>query len=213
MKKLIFILLITTTNLTYAQTTNPLKRIYQADTIIWLGLDFTDVTLFDNPESSGFREPQKIRDYYFSEWNNMVFKESEKFDFEDFMDKDHVIIHMDELKQANTTVDMSEALTNTPSEKPLPSRTDEELHNIVNQHDFKDLTGIGAMIIVTELNKAAVLATAYLVFIDMSTKEILYTKKYQEKARGFGFRNYWLGAFYKMYDNIDIKRWYRSTKR
>ena len=60
--------------------------------------------------------------------------------------------------------------------------------------------GLGLVYVVEALNKTEEKAVVHVVFFDVASKEILWTKEYTEKPRGFGFRNYWAGAFYKTMD-------------
>lgn len=43
------------------------------------------------------------------------------------------------------------------------------------------------------MNKNIEEGSYWATFIDISTKQVLFTKQITGKAAGFGFRNYWLG--------------------
>ena len=49
--------------------------------VVWFGIDFTQARLVG---SEGFTDVQKIKDYYFNEWNNVVVTESDKYNIQKY---------------------------------------------------------------------------------------------------------------------------------
>lgn len=212
MKKFSFLLLFIA-GIALAQSDVALQKIINAPKITWLGLDFTSLHLIEDPENNGFNDPEKIKSYYFNEWNAMVYAEPEKYDFKNFLQKDEVEIGLDEIKTWNEEVKIQEAIINSYDKNPSPERTNEELQSILNKYSYEGFSGIGLKLIITEMNKRNAMTTGYFTFFDIDSKQIIYTKKMESKAGGFGFRNYWLGSFYRMYDEIDYDGWMKDEKR
>ncbi len=212
MKKLTFLLLFIT-GVVIAQSDVNLQKVIDAPQLTWFGLDFTDVKLIEDSETPGFNDPEKIRDYYFQEWNTIVYSEPEKYNFKNFLQKDSVVIGLDEINEWNKDVKIQSAIIRSYDNNPQPTRTEEELQTIVNKYSYEGFDGIGTKFIVTEMNKRSAYATGYLVYFDISSKKILYSRKMAEKAGGFGFRNYWMGAFYRNYREISPNDWLREEKK
>lgn len=197
----------------FMQSESDVQKIVDAKKITWLGLDFTTLNLIEDPENNGFNDPEKIKDYYFNEWNAMVYAESEKYNFKNFLQKDEIEIGIDEIKEWNEKLPIQSAIINTYDKNPSPERTNEEIQKILNKYTYEGFSGMGAKLIVTEMNKRNSMTTAYFTFFDIDSKQLIYTKKFESKAGGFGFRNYWLGSFYRIYDDVDYGDWMKDEKK
>lgn len=74
-----------------------------------------------------------------------------------------------------------------------------QLENIVKTYELEIASeGVAVVYVVESLNKTALEAMVNVVFFDISTRAILWTKRYSAPPRGFGLRNYWAYAFYKI---------------
>ena len=202
--------LVALSNITFSQSTKTLSDVLNASSITWTGIDFTDVALIETIERDGFNNPEKIRDYYFEEWNDMIFKEPDKYSLNNFFGKDQVDVEFEETIKANKEIKIQSAIHIGRKDKPSPLRTQDELQAIIDKYNYEGLTGIGATFIITEMNKEKSETIGYIVFIDFDTKKIIYSHKLVGGARGFGFRNYWLRSFYEMWDSINIYKWHKK---
>ncbi|MEI6311481.1 MAG: hypothetical protein WCP57_04385 [Bacteroidota bacterium] len=54
------------------------------DAVVWFGVDFTQARLIGY---EGFTDVQKIKDYYFNEWNNVIVTESDKYNIGKYFQK------------------------------------------------------------------------------------------------------------------------------
>jgi hypothetical protein len=78
--------------------------------------------------------------------------------------------------------------------------------------DYSD--GVGLVFVVENFNKLKQEATVWVAFFDISTHELIQTKRFSAGPRGFGFRNYWAGAIYSVIEQIreDYKAWAKKAK-
>lgn len=213
MKKLTLALLLALVGIGFCQPYSALQRIYDADEITWLGIDFTQAHLVDDPALTGFNDLYKIRDYYFREWNNIIFTESEKYNIRKFLRKDDVPVSLEVVNNSNDTISISKKYHLHSQTIPSTNLTEAQLTNCVASKSFNQTSGIGCILIISQLNKRSVLAHGYIAFVDFSTGQLMYAKKVTGAAGGIGFRNYWLRAYLQMYESIDIGRWLKIEKK
>ncbi|HEY9197051.1 MAG TPA: hypothetical protein VIM77_12330, partial [Mucilaginibacter sp.] len=69
---------------------------------------------------------------------------------------------------------------------------------LVKNYDFQGQKGIGMMLVVEGMSKANHIAGAWVTFVNMNDKTVLFTVYRQGNARGFGFRNYWAHCWYNI---------------
>ncbi len=207
-KAIQFILIFSLAVSAHAQTKND---IFSSNTpVTWLGLDFTQVRFVGDRDvwADTGRTLETLESL-----NNLMIKESEKYDIARAIDKARVenetritIIH-------NGKLDLHDRITDTMTEHFLKAS---DIQGIVSKYDFKGLQGIGLMFNVESFNKPSEQAIVWVTFINMDTKEVLITEKMMQAPMGFGIRNYWAGAIYKIIKDInksDYERWRKKYYR
>ncbi|WP_343634655.1 hypothetical protein [Fluviicola sp.] len=157
--------------------------------ITWFGIDFSQAKMVG---SAGFTEPAKIQAYYLNVWNSVVVTESDKYDIAKYYGAAKVTVSLDIVKKANEAVNSEELITdNTYSLSEANAK--EEIQKYVGQG-----AGTGLVYIVEYFSKSEELASVYVIRFDIATGTISNMQKVTGKAKGFGFRNYWLGAIEKI---------------
>jgi hypothetical protein len=184
------------------------KDIFNESTpILWLGLDFTGAKFVGDREKIGNQDDlHKLM----TAWNNLVINEPDKFDV-------GKALHRLPLKQ---NVDIAIAhneklnLEGTVSTSEISHLNRNDISRIASSYDFGDNTGIGVLFVVDSFNKLKEDGTVWITFINMGNKEVLFTERMVAKPVGFGLRNYWAGAIYKMLKQIkiDYDTWKRKYK-
>lgn len=156
--------------------------------VTFYGLDFSKTRLVG---AVGFTEPQRIKDYYFKEWNNVLVSEKDKYSITRFFKKSDVTYDMSVVETRNSGVKLDGLVTETPfelEEKNIPQ--------MVSSYKLSQNSGLGLVFIVDSFDKLNEKATVHIVFFDIKGKKVLKQHKMTGAPSGFGFRNYWLGAIY-----------------
>lgn len=172
----------------------------------FVGLDFSNVKLIG---SEGFSDPAKIQNYYFNTWNGLMVSEEEKYSIKKAFMKNEVDYHLGVVEALNAEVDYIDLVQNSAPE----DFSKEKLQKIINQYDTKNLENkLAISFVVHSLNKFQERAYVHVVIFDTKSKKILFNKRMSGEARGFGFRNYWMGAIYDIIKDISKSK-FRKWKK
>jgi hypothetical protein len=174
--------------------------VFEVNEITWYGLDFSNVRLIG---AIGFQNPEKIQSYYFDVWNSLIFSEADKYNLAKFFHKESVKHYLDIVKEMNTLPNSDELVIEIEY-----SFGAEKVMQIISEYDSGDKEGIGLVFIIESLNKQKEKAFVWVTFFDIQTKRVLLTENFDGKAGGFGFRNYWAGAYYEI-----MKSAYKSMRK
>lgn len=156
--------------------------------IVWLGVDFSVAKLTLVSE-----DPVVIVDNYYKSINTLIPTEPEKYDIKKFFQKTDVTVNLDMIKEKNSKINPSEIVIDNEY-KIDPA----EINKIVKNYQLSGLSGTGLVFIAENLNKPVNLASYYVVFFDIASREIIDSRRFEGKAVGIGFRNYWAGSIYNI---------------
>ena len=169
--------------------------------ITWLGLDFSGAKFIGDYEHFGIDNNLKM---FMGSINELMSNERDKFNIEKFFDKQTVDYKLDVTENHNSHLKTDGSYSNSPTDqlhlKP------EDINKIIAGYDFSGLKGIGLMFNIETLNKLGEHATLFVTFVNMDTKEVLFTERMADDPTGFGVRNYWAGAVYGILKEIDTKQ-------
>lgn len=158
---------------------------------VYFGIDFSEVKLIG---SEGFSDPERIQGHFFDNWNELILNESDKYDIKSFYQRDKVLQDLSVVEERNEMPKSDDLVINSSY-----SFDEGQLNKIISNYDPEEYKeGLGLVYVVETLNKTAQHAKINVVFFDISSKEILWSKKYTVAPGGFGFRNYWARAFYNV---------------
>ncbi len=158
--------------------------------ITWYGLDFSNVRLIG---AVGFTNPEKIKSYYFGTWNSLILDEYDKYNLEKFFYVGSVKNNLDIVTDRNKLPDPDKLVIESDYSFGV-----DKVMQIISEYDSGDNKGIGLVFIVESLNKYKEKASVWVTFFDIQSKKVLLAKRIEGKASGFGFRNYWAGAYYNI---------------
>lgn len=183
-----------------AQNTTCIRK---AEKIAWYGLDFTQSKFIGLPEN--FNDIDKIVSYYFSEWNMIVLRENEKYNLKEYYKKVIVEQYIEEAIENSRKREVSD-IVSMSSYSIAEDKVQEIIQNI--ETESTDVT-IGLIYIVESLNKMDNTVAVRVVFFETKSKNILLSRKVIGKARGVGFKNFWMGGFYDVLkiSGKKLKRW------
>jgi len=107
-----------------------------------------------------------------------------------------VFYNFDQVQKNNDGIDESKMLT-TAFENILSENDIKQIINELPENDKPGLIFIGEM-----MNKATFQGTFRVLLFNGTTKDIISSKRVSGKAAGFGVRNFWAGALYRI-----LKSW------
>lgn len=165
----------------------PDAKIFSSSQLVWCGLDFSQAKCIG---SEGFTEPDQVKDRYFEAWNDLILGESDKYNVKEFYQKDKLVNDLSVVSERNKIPNADELVINEPY-----AFEEGQLESIIGAYNLEEAQdGLGVVYVVESLNKTEKKAVINVVFFDIASKDILWTKQYEESPGGFGFRNYWARA-------------------
>lgn len=175
--------------------------------MVWYGLDFSNAkfvgqftNIGDNSGGSGY----ELRDKHIPAWNNLILNEPNKFNIRKSFRKSNVFNQLEVVNARNSKIDADKAVSfNTykwENEKAIIEKT------ISEYTGGEKKEGLGVVFIIESFDKMANLATIHVTLFDIATKKVMVTEKFVEVPVGVGVRNYWAGAFAKIFKAIDTQK-------
>ncbi|MCK4406704.1 MAG: hypothetical protein KAV44_03415 [Bacteroidales bacterium] len=194
MKKLmlIFICLIISS---HALKSQEVSKIFTSKKATWYGLDFSKVKLIG---SEGFTDALKIKNVFFSSWNNLIINEPAKYNLQLMFHKDTVFFDLSVVEKRNKLPEVDELVINNDTYSLDKSTIDE----IIKKYNTKEKEGLGIVFIMESFDKPKRLGTMWVTFFDIASKTVLLTEKMSGKPEGAGFRNYWARTYYNVMAKI-----------
>lgn len=168
--------------------------------ITWIGIDFSHVKLVG---SDGFKDPEAIVNRHFPSINYLIVEESDKYNLEKSFMKSEIDFNLEVTDNLNAEIDFIDLVIN----KSAPRLTKENLQSFADSYDFKGITTPVVLVFVAEsLNKLAEKGTYHVVFINTTTREVIFTDRMSGEVGGMGFRNYWARPIYNILEQIRRKQ-------
>lgn len=177
--------------------------------LTFLGLDFTQAKYIGR---AGFVDPIAIKNQHITSWNNLIEFEPKKFSLQEAfkLKPDMYQTKVADMIKLNESAEVKDNIT-----EDAYVITEDQVKKSVSKYSLSEKDGIGIVYVVESLNKNAEKLFAWVTFIDLKSKKVLYTEKLEGAAGGFGFRNYWAGGVYKINKSIDskyYKQWSKTLK-
>ncbi|MBP6335441.1 MAG: hypothetical protein KA444_08215 [Bacteroidia bacterium] len=170
--------------------------------ITWLGVDYSDMRYIGLLDVS----TSQLDDYAKS-INDIIVKEPKKYNLTSAFEKQSVVPNLKYIEKENAAMDTEKVITT--DSKDFSRYTKDDISKIVKAYELKE-TGIGLVFIAEALNKTDESGAFWVTFVDMKNESVLFTERIIGKPAGFGFRNYWAGAFYSCLKQIKgtyYKQW------
>lgn len=167
--------------------------------VVFLGLDFTQAKYIGR---SGFMDPNAILNQHMVSWNNLIEFEPKKFSLVSPLKlrEDQYVAKVADMIKYNKNANVADNITDESY-----TLSEDQVRKSIAKYALSEKEGVGVVYVVESLSKTTEKMTAWVTFIDLSTKKILLTEKIEGKAAGFGFRNFWAGAVYKINQSIGSK--------
>lgn len=154
--------------------------------VTWLGIDLTGAKFIGDRQRYGSTSDVM---HLMEQWNDLMVKERDKYNVKTAIQKDHIEEALDVAKDHNAGLDVSDKFSN--DEKDHFHLYENDITSIIADYDFKGNTGIGLIFIVESFNKLNDQALVWITFVNMDTKEVLFTERLTGQPGGSGLRNFW----------------------
>ena len=168
--------------------------VWSSSSMSWFGIDFTKAKIL------GFQDsPHTIRDQYFKDWNDVTIP----MDLTKMFDKKAVY------KDPNGILKDDRAReTETMNQGDDVELTEDEIAARVKEMGTgSKKAGLGMMFIVQSINKGTETALVNVVFFDIATRKVVWSKKLSAKVSGGNTKSAVAAAMKDIFTQIDKKEW------
>jgi hypothetical protein len=174
--------------------------------LTWLGLDFSQVHFIGSAtqfKDAGEITNDQMRDKYFPAWNELFQKEPEKYDVAKATNRPGVKYALEVTEKANNSLKREFFY----DDANLYFSLDEaKVKDLVKKYNFQGHKGLGLIFFVEGMSKGKEQSCAWATFVNMDTKEVLWTQRIVGKTgMSIGFRNYWATSFNSMLKDLRKK--------
>ena len=186
----------------FAQT---LKDIVNPETpVTWLGLDFSLLKVVADQDAWGDKNPREM----FKIWNELMINEQTKYDVAKALSRPRVKFAVDVTMDHNSALTPDDLFVQQAMPETYGKASD--VAELIKSYNFKDNSGIGVMFVAVSFDRPAQKGNWWIVFVNMETKQVVYSEKMNARSTGFGLRNYWASTVYGMLKQIgaaEFKKW------
>lgn len=176
--------------------------------VTWLGLDFTGAKLIGDRERLGSESDIRT---LLDAWNDIFLKEPEKYNVAKAIGRPSVEKAIDVVKEKNQQLEPLSLYSDQAKDFLHLQRDD--IQEIVSGYDFPGMSGIGLMFNVESFSKLQLEANVWITFINMETREVLFTERLTGKPGGAGLRNYWANSMYEVLKKMEKKEFEMWRKK
>lgn len=157
--------------------------------VVFYGADFSKVKIFGAKES-----PLQLK-YGLFQINEVFTSETNKYNVYKYFGKVVSTFDMKQTSKHNEDRDEDQLLTFDTSNE----LTEKDIQDVIGKltTDKKDVK-TGLIFIGEFLDKPNHTGTFQVVFFDIPTKKVIYSKRASGKAGGYGIRNYWANSIYRV---------------
>ncbi|MBN2523624.1 MAG: hypothetical protein JXB24_10140 [Bacteroidales bacterium] len=195
MKKIVNVLLLIVLTLTVCGQSK--NELISSESILWLGIDFTEAHFEGKYD---FGSPDELTGKYVTAWNQVLLQEPEKFNVGEYFGFEDVETDFGIALKRNENLDKEKIFLSAGEIRDYKLNED-IIRKIVSGYNA-EYDGYALLFVVESYSKSAILANIWITFFHVPSKEVILTKKMSVEPSGFGVRNYWTGAVYKV-----MKEW------
>jgi hypothetical protein len=166
--------------------------------VTWLGIDFSQMRFIGSEaanKASGEVLNSEFVNKFMPAWANLFITEPKTYNIPRASHRDTVHFAFKVTEAANNALTKN-FFTENPND--FSTLKEKDIVEVVKNYDFQGQKGLGMMLIVEGMSKATHLAGAWVTFVNMNDKTVLFTLYKTGNSRGFGFRNYWAHSWYNI---------------
>ena len=157
--------------------------------ITWLGLDFSGAKFIGDRERLG--SESDIR-HLIDAINELMITEADKYNVAAAIQRKTVDNEIEVTNEHNAELDVLAMISTDGKDHIHLNRS--QVEEIISSYDFKGKSGIGLMFNVESFNKLLEEGSFWITFVNMGSKEVLFTERLTAPPSGFGMRNFWAGS-------------------
>ena len=157
--------------------------------ITWLGLDFSGAKFIGDRERLG--SESDIR-HLIDAINELMITEADKYNVAAAIQRKTVDNEIEVTNEHNAELDVLAMISADGKDHIHLNRS--QVEEIISSYDFKGKSGIGLMFNVESFNKLLEEGSFWITFVNMGSKEVLFTERLTAPPSGFGMRNFWAGS-------------------
>jgi len=157
--------------------------------ITWLGLDFSGAKFIGDRERLG--SESDIR-HLIDAINELMITEADKYNVAAAIQRQTVDNEIEITNEHNAELDVLAMISRDGKDHVHLNRS--QVEEIISSYDFKGKSGIGLMFNVESFNKLLEEGSFWITFVNMGSKEVLFTERLTAPPAGFGMRNFWAGS-------------------
>ncbi|MEO6252439.1 MAG: hypothetical protein ABIO79_04005 [Ferruginibacter sp.] len=175
---------------------------------VYLGIDFTKAKLINSPTAN----PMDIKNRIYRSINDVVVNEPKKFDFMGAFHKTSVSTDLSAVHARNEKINAEEIVSSKSDD--FNRLKEGDITTVVKALNISSKKGVGILFVfeaMKSIEKSDDYASVWTVLVDLQTKKVLLTERFEVKAKGLGFRNTWASAIKSTLDEIE-KRKYEAWK-
>ena len=174
--------------------------------LTYLGIDFTKAKLINYPNP----DPMDIRNRIYGSINDVVINEPKKYDIAGAFHKSAITSDLTAVKARNEKINTEDIVSGNTADYSRLKESD--IASVVKALHING-KGIGLLFVMEGMKKDDKKgeASVWAVLVDMSSKKVLLTERFESKANGFGFRNYWASTIKETLNEIE-KNKYKEWK-
>jgi hypothetical protein len=171
--------------------------------LTYLGIDFTKARLINDAGGN----PMDIKNRLYTSINNVVVNEPKKYDIAGAFHKSTVSSDLSAVNEKNEKVNAENIISSNSGDFSRFKEAD--IADIVKALGFKSKKGIGLLFVMEGMKKEEKnnAASVWAVLVDMQSKKVLFSERFESRASGFGFRNFWASTIKVTLDAIEKKKY------
>jgi hypothetical protein len=199
LKRIAFLFFVLTAFSAKAQTKSDVFR--PEVPVTWLGLDFSRANFIGDREKFGSESDVR---HLLDAWNDLILKEPDKYDIARVIGRKKVENNLQAVKAHNSELDVLSMFSD--AEKDYLHLKVSDIDEIIAGYDLSGLSGIGLMFNVESFNKTNKEGSIYVTFINLNTKEVLFSERMVAPPHGNGMRNFWGGCLFDVLEKIGNRK-------
>lgn len=171
--------------------------------LTYLGIDFTKARLINDPNANSF----DVRNKLYPSVNYVVINEPKKFDIAGAFRKSNVGNDLSAVNARNEKINAEEITSSNTDDFYRLKEAD--FTSIVKGLDISGKSGIGLLFVMEGMKKQGKggEASMWVLLIDMKSKKVLMSERFENKASGIGSRNYWASTIRGTLEDINKKKY------
>jgi hypothetical protein len=190
------VILFSLNSLVFSQSVEDIFR-RNGETIVWLGIDFTQVKLVGPLGTVDKEELIPL----FEDMNRVIISERAKYNLETALRKDEVPYDLEVVTKLNSTIEPGKIISYSSSDED-GRLSEEAISVLIKQYKVAKPEGIGLVFFMETIDKTREKGTMWVTFFSLKDRNILLTEKISGTAGGIGFRNHWATTVYNVINKI-----------